>query len=278
MDCTLTIKSDFFNINPVGDAPSNKAYTFAQENLHYLSVHQKSDIKRKTASNGSTSASWNIKVKDWFEDLYKLFFVLPTIEGDTLILEHYSFYQASLGLNLVGKNTPNKYNFSGNSNVGTERFFYLDEDSSTLFRSQPIEYDCGTEEKEHRLRLFSTDVLFIENELNSERVTDKGFVLCSNDFYNGGYVLKDSNLPLSWPELNENLHAFGRPYKSGKINGVQQVFESFEPYKKQEVFSTYICSTDFLPENLIQTEIGQGKVQVATYNIFTGKIELELAY
>ena len=65
MGCGLTVKSDFYNINPVGDAPTNGAYTYAASNLHNLTIHQQSDIKRKNDISGSSSAAWDIKAKDF---------------------------------------------------------------------------------------------------------------------------------------------------------------------------------------------------------------------
>ncbi len=88
MDCGLTVKSDFFGINPVGDAPSNIAYTFASQYCQNISVHQKSDVKRKTATNEAGVAEWTLSAEDFFEDLTKMFNVFVKIEESELILEH----------------------------------------------------------------------------------------------------------------------------------------------------------------------------------------------
>ena len=102
LSCGLTVKSDFFNINPEGDAPSNIAYTFAEAYLHNLTFHQKSDIKNKNASNPSTSAAWEFKVSELIEDLRRIFNVRPKIVDDVLIIEHVSFFTSSAGRDLTG--------------------------------------------------------------------------------------------------------------------------------------------------------------------------------
>lgn len=279
MQCSLYIKSDFFNINPLGDAPTNGAYTYAANNLHNLTVHQQSDIKRKNAINGSSSAAWELKGKDFFEDLQKIFNVWYIIENGVLILEHYSFFTTNLGWDLSNVATPRKIDYSGNENVRTEKFYWKEENSTFAFKSKTIIYDCGEEEKEVRCKLFNTDIGYIENEANADNINDEGFVLIANAQYNGGLVIIDNNSPLKWDNLQANLHPYARLYKSGKINNVQQDFISWLPYIKQEKFKVdYCCDDVFNPQDLITTSLGNGVVDNATHNVLTDRLELELSY
>lgn len=279
LGCGLTVKSDFFNINPLGDAPTNGAYTYAANNLHNLTVHQQSDIKRKNAINGSSSEAWELKGKDFFEDLQKIFNVWHIIENGVLILEHYSFFTTNLGWDLSNVATPRKIDYSGNENVRTEKFYWKEENSTFAFKSKTIIYDCGEEEKEVRCKLFNTDIGYIENEANADSINDEGFVLIANAQYNGGLVIIDNNSPLKWDNLQTNLHPYARLYKSGKINNLQQDFISWLPYIKQEKFKVnYCCDDVFSPQDLITTSLGNGVVDSATHNVLTDRLEIELSY
>ena len=283
MDCSLTIKSDFYNINPVGDAPNNAAYAYAAANLHNLTIHQKSDIKRKDATNFSTSEAWNIKTKDFWEDLRKMHNVWYIIVDGVLILEHYSYFTSALGWDLSGEPMTPQIDFSGNENILSEKFYWADESSYAFKNGNTILYDCGEEEKEQRCVLFSTDIEYIENPNNADRVSDEGFVMIANVEVDGNLVILDNNEPMKWANLLPALHQHARLYKSGQINGVQQDFLSWLPYIKQEKFKTdFCCSGSFDPANLITTNLTPtlvtATVDTATHNIFTGRMELELNY
>ena len=277
--CPLTVKSDFFNINPLGDAPSNIAYTYALANLHYLTIHQKSDVKRPSATNQAGTAAWVVKPKDLFDDLEKIFNIRYIIEDGVLILEHVSFFTSGLGLDLTGEPIKRKYGYTGGENIKEENFYWSDRKASAAFLAEPITYDCGENEKEQPCNLISTDLRFIENPINEDKIDDAGFVLIANYEVNGSYVTINENEPLQWSMLHENLHKHARLFKSGLLNNVQQNFLSWIPYKKQEPFKTSLCCSDsFNPSDLVQTSLGNGTVSTATLNIFTGRIELELLY
>lgn len=280
LSCGLTIKSDFFNINPIGDAPSNIAYTYAQNNLHNITVHQKSDIKRPNASNGSTFDAWNLKAKDWFEDLFKIFNVWTDVVDGVLIIEHYSFFTQTTDWDLTSVPMNLQYDYSGNENVKSEAYFWSDEVVSSEFKSKLITYDCGEEEKEQRCALINTDLQFIQNTENSELISDEGFVLVANSVIDNQHYVIDNNEPLSWHNLHESLHVHGRLYKSGKINNIAQNFLSWLPYRKQEPFKTdyEFNGVVFNPNNLKTTSLGDGTMGSATHNVLTCKLELELKY
>jgi len=280
MGCGLSVKSDFFDINALGDAPVNVAYDYAAQYLHHLTLHQKSDIKRPDATQGSTSQAWDLKPKDFFEDLQKIFNVWYIIVDDVLILEHYSFFTSVLGWDLTGESMVLKLDYSGNENVRSEEYFWNEENSNYSFRSKPILYDCGDEDKEVRCSLFSTDISYTQNPDNEDKVSDEGFMLIANALHDGDLILIDNNDPLRWQMLQPALHQHGRLYKSGSINGAPAAdFLSWKPYKKQEKFKTdYCCGQTFDPQNLITTSLGNAVVGSATHNIFSNRLEIEPLY
>lgn len=276
--CNLTVKSDFFNINPENDAPDNSAYNYAAANFHHITFHQKSDIKRN-GTNGSSAIAWELKAEDLFDDLLKLFNVWYKIDNGKLVLEHYSFFTSAVGRDLSGIKMPLKVNCTGNENVRSEKFFSSDESTSEIFKDILIMYECGEEDKEQRLRLFNLDISYVEDDINKENVSDEGFVLICNDFYEGEYVIIDGNSPLAFRNILPALHIWARLYKSGKINDIQTVFESWIPYIKQDKFKIDDCCSDPLDtEERVSTKLGLGTINTAAGNIFTGKLELELSY
>ena len=278
MNCSLEIKSDFFNINPVGDAPNNKAYTFAEDYLHNLTVHQKSDIKDKNSSNPSTFPSWVFTPEDFFNDLGYLFNAWFIIEDGTMILEHYSFFTSTVGADDSAIKMKLEIEFDPQLKR-REKFFYADEKAFTEFLGTDIIYPCGKGNEEYRCRVFSCDLAYIENPFFNENISGEGFVLIATTPFEGNNVIIDNNLPLSWPELHENLHTYGRLFNMGTLNGVQQNFDSWKPYEIQEPYvKTQLCGEAFDPDELRTTPLGDGKVQEATKNIITCKIELKLAY
>lgn len=278
MGCDLTIKSDFFGFNPVGDAPDNVAYEFAQKYCQNITFHQKSDIKQKSVLTPSSSPAWDLTPKDFFDDARKMFNVYPIIVNGVLIWEHYSFFTSVLGLNLTGQKMPKALEYGTAENIKTENY-YWPEDTSFEFRAKPIIYDCGEQLKEERCTLLHTDIAHIEDPANADRVGDTGFVLISNGVYEGQLIINNNNDPFKWSNLQENLHKHGRLYKSGKLNDVAQTFLSWQPYIKQDKFKTPLCCTDvFNPSDLITTDLGIASVYEAEENIYTKQLELGLNY
>ncbi len=283
LNCGLTLVSDFFNINADNTAPNNKAYIFAEEYLHNLTLHQKSDIKRKDSTSPSKVLAWDVEVSKLFGDLRKLFNVFPVISDGTLRLENYSYFDNMIGWDISDKNISTEIDSSGNGLIKTENFYYADEACSALFKAQEIKYNCGNDNKDTRCEIISVDVAFIENTNNEAEINDTGFVLISNKIraVNNGsqYVMVSNNIPLRWSELLENLHVYGRLYKSGELNGVQQDFESWKPYEKAKAFTVDFCCDDvWSPENLMRTKIGLGKVQEAEHNIYKNTLKPKLLY
>ena len=280
LGCEFNIVSNFFGLNPDGTAPDNDAYTFAYEDLASITMHQKSDIKRKDDSNLSTSSSWTIKLDDLVSDLRALFNVFfdPSDET-TLRIEHYSYYTTQIGLDRSTEAMSLEFDFQVKNDTREEKFFFVDERASDEFLSKHIRYACGKETTEHRCKLFSTDLGYIEKERNAERISDEDFVLIANQAVDGQLVLIDANRPLSWPVLHDRLHRHGRLFKSGSINGSQAAFSSWLPYIKQVPFKTDLCcSEQFNARDIVLTRKGEAVIEEATYNIYTKRLELQPSY
>lgn len=277
--CSLTIKSELLGINASGDHPANIAYTFAKSNLQHLTLHQKSDVKRQDQTL-STSPSWNVNAGDFFKDLLTATNAGYTIADGILRIEHVSWFNTTLGLDLTAETVRNKYNFTGQGNKKKESYYWANSESSFVFRATPIIYDVGEDEVEFRLSTLASDIAYIRNrDSEDEAVSDEGFVLIANTFTQGVYTIINGNEPLKWSNLHSGLFKHGRLYRSGSINGQPQVFESWLPYKRAEPFKTTLpCGSAFDPADLITTRLGLGTISTATLNVKTCRLELELLY
>lgn len=282
------VRSHFFGINATHAAPpANDAYTFAADNLAALVVHQKSDIKRAFASD-SLSASWNMNLRDLLNDLRTMFNVYWKIDevNNNLIIEHITYFQDTVGLDHTGQPTKNEFEY-GKDIPKTETFSFMDKDCSDYFKGYPITYNCGEGEEKRDVSLFSTDVQFIKNVANAELIQDAGFVLIATKdappggLYGNERVIIDYNNPLSWTELHDKLHRDYRKFSAGTLNDADVTFDSVEPLRKQTPYTRGFCCSDLLsfdPVNLITTDLGDGKIQEVTVNLYRDNITPTLAH
>ena len=282
------VRSHFFGINATHAAPpTNDAYTFAADNLSALVVHQKSDIKRAFASD-SLSASWIMNLRDLLNDFRTMFNVYWKINSATneMIIEHITYFQDTVGLDHTGQPTKNEFEY-GKDIPKTETFRFMDQDCSDYFKGYPITYECGEGEEKRDVSLFSTDVAFIRDIANAELIQDAGFVLIATKdappggLYGNERVIIDYNNPLSWTELHDKLHRDYRKFSAGTLNDVDVVFDSVEPLRKQTPYTRGFCCSDLLtfdPTNLITTDLGDGKIQEVTVNLYRDNITPTLAH
>lgn len=284
LGCAFSLKSDFFNINPENDSPDNSYYRYAEDYLHHLIVHQKSDVKRKDAANASTEESWDLKVKELIADLYTIFRVVLDVQDSTVILEHESFFSYVDGLDLTARKINIQYDSSGNENIGKVLYYWPDDDGErSVFKFSPVFYDCGDDETEKRINLFSTDLLYIEDEDNGDAVNDKGFVLVSTALFNGKNVILDNNDPLKGSNLHANLHSFSGFFPTGRINGVSLEFEEVKPYRKLDQFSIVLDESEtFDPSDRVLLNIKgatqRAEVTEAVLDVGTSKLTLDLKF
>lgn len=282
------VRSHFFGINATHAAPpTNTPYTFATDNLQTLVVHQKSDIKRAFASD-SLSASWKINLRDLLNDLRTLFNVYWKIDAanNNLIIEHITYFQDTVGLDHAGQPTVNEFEY-GKDIPKEEIFRFMDQDCSDYFKGYPITYDCGDGKEDRNVSLFSTDVQYIKDVANAELIQDAGFALIATKdappggLYGNERVIIDYNNPLSWTELHDNLHRDYRKFSAGTLNDTAVTFDSVEPLRKQTPYTRGFCCADLLtfdPTKLITTDLGDGKVQEVTVNLYKDTITPTLTH
>tara|TARA_R110000787_G_scaffold97665_4_gene201325 strand:+ start:24626 stop:26281 length:1656 start_codon:yes stop_codon:yes gene_type:complete len=276
LNCDLTLKSDFFGVNGNNSNPINKAYIFAAAKCKNITIHQKSDVKRKNSTNPSSSNAWGFKIEDFLVDLFLIFNLAYKIDNGVFTLEHVSFFGSAGTTDLSdNKNIEFETDNSGNEDIKKEYFFWP-EKNSLAFDAEPIVYNCGKESKEHRCTLLHTDMGYIENPVNAERVADEGFILISNSLISTELVLNE--YAFSWSTLLLNLHSYNRLFKAGFINNTFMTFDSFKPYIQAKEFLLIKNWLDFNVDHKIKTSFGIGEIETAKVNLFTNKINLILKY
>ncbi len=278
LGCSITLKSHFFNINADHVAPpSNDAYEYAELYYQKLLIFQKSDVKRPFG-DPSFSFIWNMKLKDLLADLQTMFNVFWRLDGTDLILEHISYFEAAAGPDYSTVVMPLELEYDINT-PKSERFVWSDEDCHAIFKGMTITYNCGNDQVERKVQLFSTDVEFVRTEAYQDRVNDDNWVLVSATFADPIYFINDKNKPLSWTNLHDKLHRHWRPFTSGTLNGSPVTFTSVQPLKKQPEFIVpNCCDSDFDPAEYITTILGEGRVQEAVENLYQDTLTLQLNY
>ena len=292
----LTLKSDFFQINP--DNPSSINYvTGKTSTVKDIVVFQKSDVKRPTASGNASKLE--ITLEDMLEVLLKMFNVKWRIEGNIFRLEHVSYYSKAVGTNVMS-NELKKY-FEGkriysyqSEKIPQKERFKFKEQQGADWNMEIVYSGCVTNTKKNEVENIideaMTDIVFAMQNPSSDSkfVEDTGFVLVSTKKIGNEYFINSEpstngtrlNNVFAWVQLVRDFHYYERPMKVGKVNGVTTNFITSIPTKKGDKFAIplNVCQTDFNPDDFVLTALGQGIVSSAKYRFNDSFLELDLLY
>ena len=294
--CELTVVSDFFNINPDATAPANSYYTYATDYLQEIIVWQKSDVKRPGAANNATNGKWNYK--SLLSQLRVLFDVRYQITSTTFRIEHASYYGAAL-VNGEDLATDHADRIAGKHSYQTddgrvpksERWQFM-EAVSEDFQGEPITYTCFSDESANEATYVADRVnCDMGNIMNTpDSYADDGFVFGAAYEVSGSYylIVTESELtanvlllngPLCIPNLLANLHTYERPLISGTLNGAPTTFDSAIRRKRQTALVIPFGAADYFawnPADLVNTQMGWGEVDNASWNAATCQLTLNV--
>lgn len=292
----LTIKSDFFQINPDNTSSINYV-TGKKSTTKDIIIFQKSDVKRPTASGNASKLE--ITLEDMLEVLLKMFNVKWRIEGNIFRLEHVSYYSKAVGTNVMS-NELKKY-FEGkriysyqSEKIPQKERFKFKEQQGADWNMEIVYSGCVTNTKKNEVENIideaMTDVVFAMQNPSSDSkfVEDTGFVLVSTKKIGNEYFINSEpstngtrlNNVFAWVQLVRDFHYYERPMKSGVVNGIKTNFITSIPTKKGEKFAIplNVCQTDFNPDDFVLTALGQGIVSSAKYRFNDSFLELDLLY
>jgi len=267
----------------------------------YLTIAQKSDIKRPNSANPATIAMLSFNELMHILKMYNLYW---KYDGVTLRIEHYDYWTNTEGLNLRNREMTshtNKYSYTKEDMYQFEKFNNMEAGDSN-YTEHWITYEgpCVKETWEYTSRV-TTDLSYIvECMADAEglglesNIDDDGFVILANELQGGNYyvcygvayqnTIGSYNYVNSWSYLLRAFFLHGRVLMQGKIQQTDVDFISVRKTKKQNV-SAVICSAEeYDPENYITTELGEtwfggqkGYIDKASIKPY-GQIDFELLY
>lgn len=277
-----TITSTFFtnSTNPTTNAASES------NNLYLI---QNSDAKRPNASNPATKGLLNFK--DLMTDLYVYFQVWWYLDdNNNLVIKHQSEIENIPGINItlspyIKTTAHKKYIEFNKSLIYRYEKWDLNNTDTIDFVGLPIEYDelCSGKE-DPRTKTYNgqitTDLGHIQQ--HQDDVSDEGFTLVAAP---GGVIQNrvglissrlQANEWLSISRLHNNYWRHNRILRTGKLNGVDTTFISFQKIRKIQEQNIILCE-DFDPLKSVTTELGSAIVNEATFFPLDSKLTLNLS-
>jgi len=302
-DCDITVKSDFFQINPENVSGTNYVTGMISRtaNIHFL---QKSDAiyfdSTEPATNGKTT--W----KDFWDGLSKIFNLGYTIEDNTIVIEHISFFDNIVSVLDLTQDPYEKY-ITGQKKYAYKKetlpFIETIQQSDWInedFEPSQIIYEgsngkklgcVGDKEENIAWGIFTTDLQYYQ-EVPEGVGLDGWVVLCCAVPTMATpipYVFNEVGLKSGFNQINGHIavtnavnhyYLHGRYAETGKIDGVQTDFETNIKKKEADPIDVVICCEDheFDPNESIKTHLGVGSVTEATKNLKTGSFNLKIEY
>lgn len=296
---SLTLKSDYFQINPDEVTDINYA-TGALSKVKNILVFQKSDVKRPNVTGNATIAEWTFE--KLMTHLKFMFNVDWRIEDGVFRVEHVDYWTKDEGFDLTAPEyaryviQKNQYTYKTEKIPKSEIWKFKEASIYSDFAGEPITYtECVTDgggdaDVTYAMDDVTTDLqLILENpSKDSALVSDDGFVFIATVLDGSQYsVLTEDgilgrgrlNNSLAVAQLQRDYHMYERPLPRGIMNRALVDFYSTIPLKAGVTISIPFCCTDtFDPDNTIKTVLGVGIVDKAKFNFDTSFLDLDLVY
>lgn len=290
-----SVVSDFFQWNPQNPTQTN--YVTGELNkFSNLIIFQKSDVKRPNTSNNATVGE--ISFFDLLEQLCEIFNLGYKMIGDTFRIEHISWFETDLGINLLSidnkklLNGTRQYSYDKTKLPKYEKFEFM-ESGSADFVGTNIVYDsnCVNNDEENRsetkIDRITTDVIYcLQNPDPDSDVADDGFVIMAcdenNNLLSEPGILENNNVVnnvLSWAHLHRDYWKHGRVLPQGIMNNEATDFLSVKPTIKQDQFSAIMDCEDlkvFNPLDKLNGSLGWGFLESAELQLSKCAMTIDL--
>ncbi len=266
----------------------------------YLTIAQKSDIKRPNATNPATIGMLSFNE---MMEILKMFNLWWSFADGVLRIEHYDFWESSEGIDLRSQAMAvkaNKYSYLKEDMPKYEKFEFMEANDGN-FVAHEISYNspCVAVDvtEEYRTNV-TTDLSYIIKCMADPdlagNISDDGWVILANYYDGVDYrvyygVSYDSpiatyNYPNSWAHLLRSFFLHGRVLLSGYIQYTAYDFISVRKTKQQNINAIICYEDNYRPEDYITTELGEdwfggqkGYVKTARRHP-DGKVEFTLLY
>lgn len=299
-DDLISMKSDFFEIDPPGDTPGyvpgDNYVTGTTNRINLLAFIQKSDFLNPTATTKAVKGILTFnELMNIFKEVFQAYWF---IENGGIRIEHISWFTQTVAFDLT-TTTYSRY-ASGTrgyeyikSKMPREENWKWTESGNIDFIGLPVTYDSSCVNKDDikniTIQNVVTDVLFVFN--NSSNSSKEGFVLVATELDGSDYnvmsevgLLSGVSLPnnhLSLANLLYNYFRHDRVLLEGTMNNVFQTFFSAIKTKKQVPVSfPFCCDDELIPEeSIIETQLGSGYIEESvSLDIKTNMITMTLVY
>ena len=261
-----TISSQFFT-------DVTNYVTQETNHLTLLTLAQKSDILRPTASNSASNAmmSWN----ELMEILWGMFQVTWNYDSSTDVInvEHISWFAVAAGMDLrtqLISHAANRYHYKKEKMPKYETFSFAEADQQDFigkdifYLSNCVDQNSDSNKREVSLKV-TTDIEYIIS--TPDEIVDEGFVMLCNyldgaDYYVAVEVGALSgevhiNMHLSWANLHNRYYRHNRVLIEGYMNNILTTFWTAQKTKLQQIPAIVCPSDNYDPANYITTELGE---------------------
>jgi hypothetical protein len=297
--CGGRVRSDFFEWDPVGDAPGyvpgDNYVTGLMSQVNALLLIQNSDALDPTASNPATLGEMTLKEMLVFM-LYE-FQVFWAIDADgNMRFEHWIYWTFPVGLNVATYATDDKSEPMSYAHLSIEvprqerlkaaHASYEDFVGKDIIYSGPcVSRDGENDVKEYNLGPFTTDITFIFTDPDS--ISKTGFTVLATVFDGiDTYVtiLDDgaltgstvTNAPLSTANVQRDYWTWNRLLPTGNMNNEDTVFDGIQAnIEQRNVFLKFCCDyVNFNSSERVTTRLG---FKLGSINAFIRRAEFDEA-
>lgn len=309
-DCGVCqVVSDFLHLNSTGVTISNVAYDNAFK-VQKAIVYQQSDVKRFNATENAGEGGntdqfvWSLKQQlEFLKNTLNCFWIIEET-GDPLCpyilrIEHISYFTSQGTVDLSNEFARNCYTYQKGNAPQTEEFKWRNPTNNNVFLGKPITYASAcTEGKRTYDAGVNTDVQYIANPSNEDKVPDEGFVVVAADYIDtaGNYVINVEpgaitgtihlNAALSWENIHERYWRHDRSLLQGNMNAVDTNFETAKTTIQAEEIRKKLCcgssvdtDANYLTKPGSQPHINaNGRLKRATLNLKTRTVIYEIEH
>lgn len=292
---SLSVVSDFFQINPDNTAPSNDAYGKKQPNLV---LYQRTDIKRPAASQPATVC--RLSLSGLSEILWAKYQVQMVVRGSTLRIEHVSYFDAEQGVDLVNDypealNGTSRYTYRRDE-IPVGEYWYEESETACLpyFQRWQFTYrvpsgleipeNCVpgyTDEESHPVSGNVSDIQSVNAQ--PDIFQDEGICIVETTIYSGNrYVVGNRFINGTQSLQNLQVLLYYRRYLPYAVYIVPNsadyyYFLSVIRTKQQEQFGFRLKELEsFNAEKSILSQYGWGEVQSAEYDLEGAWLTIQL--
>lgn len=296
-----SVVSDFFGINPAGDADGYVAgenyVTRLATTTEDIVICQKSDVVSLGSSNAATKGV--MSMEELLTALFAMFRIAWDIDDDgNFRIEHISYWTRQQGIELSDLTRVNEYLLYEHGATDVPRIERLKfmEQSGEDFQGEDILYDsqCASEKVEEiSPGKVTTDVGLILSD--PEAVSKDGFVFLSASYGSGIYstvtgtgVLSGDviwNAPFAKANLQDAFWRHDRYLPSGNMNGEDVDFDGSKDSITQETTRASFCcvAKSIDAKKSIGTALGtalgvRATVVSITYDLSVDRVEFEFSY